>query len=345
MGNGRKSLSCRASAVERILNVRFGHNKPTVSAGNDKQANVGDLVTLDGSGSDPDNRGDVTFRWKQVFSPPSLVLSEDPVDLSDETDPSPTFTPVKAGDLEFELTVTDVDGLSASAEVTVSVVNRPPVANAGPDQNVVVGGMVTLDASESSDPDGDSLTYSWERMSGPAVTLSDATAVSPTFTAPSSVTTLTFRVTVTDSMGSTGSDTVTIRVEPETWGSWTDTGERRISPDDELIRQRKETRTSNCNNTETRWVYHEPLDQSPVWGVWTDTGETRGATPCVQEKEQQRTSDQGETQTRWVDDPQPETWGSWTDSGITRGEDTGNPEKEQYRFSNCGNFEYRWVED
>ena len=50
------------------------------------------LVTLDGSGSDPDNRGDVTFRWKQVFSPPSLVLSEDPVDLSDETDPSPTFT-------------------------------------------------------------------------------------------------------------------------------------------------------------------------------------------------------------------------------------------------------------
>ena len=159
------------------------------------------------------------------------------------------------------------------------------------------------------------------------------------------MTTLTFRVTVTDSMGSTGSDTVTIRVEPETWGSWTDTGERRISPDDELIRQRKETRTSNCNNTETRWVYHEPLDQSPVWGVWTDTGETRGATPCVQEKEQQRTSDQGETQTRWVDDPQPETWGSWTDSGITRGEDTGNPEKEQYRFSNCGNFEYRWVED
>ena len=122
-GSRRNGVACPASAVERILNVKFGHQKPVANAGNPQQAHVGDLVMLDGSGSDPDNRGDVTFRWKQVFSPPSLVLSEDPVDLSDETAMEPTFVPTKGGNLEFELTVTDVDGLSNSDTVTIQVNN------------------------------------------------------------------------------------------------------------------------------------------------------------------------------------------------------------------------------
>ena len=92
-------------------------------------------------------------------------------------------------------------------------VNRPPTANAGPAQTVAPGASVTLDASGSTDPDGDSLTYSWEQPTGPSVTLSSTPAASPTFTAPSSATTLTFRVTVTDSRGGSDSDTVTVRVQ------------------------------------------------------------------------------------------------------------------------------------
>ena len=221
LGDRRMGLACRASAVTRQLNVTFGHNKPIVNAGYTQQAHVGDLVTLDGSGSDPDNRGDVTFRWKQVFSPPSLVLSEDPVDLSDETDPSPTFTPVKVGNLEFELTVTDVDGLSASDAVTINVVPPPaPVANAGENRQEDTGVPVTLNGSTSTPMEG--LTYSWvveEPTHG--VTLVDANTARPYFTSPVEDVDVAFTLTVTDGLGRTATASVTLRFR-DTWSDWQD---------------------------------------------------------------------------------------------------------------------------
>ncbi|EAT16594.1 PKD domain-containing protein [Desulfuromonas acetoxidans] len=64
--------------------------------------------------------------------------------------------------------------------------NHVPVADAGPDQNVTLGTVVQLDGSNSTDQDGDTLTYSWIFSSLPAgssATLSDDTAARPTFTA------------------------------------------------------------------------------------------------------------------------------------------------------------------
>ena len=70
--------------------------------------------------------------------------------------------------------------------LTACVKNIAPMANAGPDQNVALGTVVTLDGSGSSDADGDTLTYSWAFTSKPAgssATLSDSTVVNPSFTA------------------------------------------------------------------------------------------------------------------------------------------------------------------
>ncbi len=65
------------------------------------------------------------------------------------------------------------------------VVQSPPLADAGPDQTVLVGDTVTLDGSRSSDVDRDPLTFSWSltRPAGSGATLSDPTAVNPTFVA------------------------------------------------------------------------------------------------------------------------------------------------------------------
>ena len=80
--------------------------------------------------------------------------------------------------------------------------NRAPTAIAGAAQTVDELSTVTMNGS-GTDPDGDTLTYSWTQQSGTGVTLSSATVAAPTFDAPdvTAVNTpdvLTFQLTVND---------------------------------------------------------------------------------------------------------------------------------------------------
>ncbi len=49
--------------------------------------------------------------------------------------------------------------------------NHSPVAVVGPDQTVMEGQMVILDASRSYDPDGDPIWFFWNQIGGPMVDL------------------------------------------------------------------------------------------------------------------------------------------------------------------------------
>ena len=127
-----------------------------------------------------------------------------------------TGVPVAANAYTVELEVTD-GKVTATQPFTVTVSDLPnqaPMADAGPDQTVDINKDVTLDGSESHDPDGHlPLAYGWTQTGGPAVTLSDHSALSPTFTAPGSTTCLTFTLTVTDALGlASAPDTVVITV-------------------------------------------------------------------------------------------------------------------------------------
>jgi YVTN family beta-propeller protein len=78
-----------------------------------------------------------------------------------------------------------------------------PIADAGPDQSVSSNNLVHLDGTNSSDPSGSPLTYSWIQVSGPPVSLNDQTSSNPSFIAP--VTTeqvdISFQLTVTNDEG------------------------------------------------------------------------------------------------------------------------------------------------
>ena len=330
--NSQVAWAFPASAAERELDITFGHRPPVANAGPDQTVDPGATVTLDGSGSTDPKGGALTYRWDQA---PGVGGGR--IDLSDPTAVSPTFTaPSSRAALTFQLTVSD--GTVSSTDTVDIVVNRAPIANAGPNQTVNTGVMVTLDGSGSSDPDGDTLSYSWEQPAGPSRALSSTSVASPTFTAPLNPTTLTFKLTVTDLHGASDSDTVTVTIrEPETWGSWRDTGKRRGSGQN---REKEQMRTSNHGNRQTRWV----SDPEPeTWGSWSRTGRTRGSAQN-RESEESRTSSYGNRQTRWVSDPESETWGSWSRTGRTRGS-AQNREAEESRTSSYGNRQTRWVSD
>lgn len=87
--------------------------------------------------------------------------------------------------------------------------NTPPVANAGIAQQVNGTAVITLDGSASTDKEGDTLTYQWKQVSGPAVTLQNSNAAKATFSVAQPVTNAvyTFSLTVSDGEGSTTAQT------------------------------------------------------------------------------------------------------------------------------------------
>jgi hypothetical protein len=171
-------------------------------------------VRLDGSNSSDPDDGIEFYRWKQTAGTS--------VSLSNPGSVQPAFSAPTVGSdgdsFTFELTVTDYGSLQSTDTAIVNVIwlNDPPAANAGVDQTVLEKGTVTLDGSNSSDPDDGIASYQWKQVAGQSVTFSDPTSDRPTFEAPSFDDSgdqpLVFELIVTDDGGLQSSDSTTVSV-------------------------------------------------------------------------------------------------------------------------------------
>ncbi|HXK03859.1 MAG TPA: PKD domain-containing protein, partial [Verrucomicrobiae bacterium] len=156
--NGRVTSSDTFTIlVDRSVTFDFGYLvwsflNPVANPGADQTVPVGTIVTVNGSGStNPSGIGSLTYSWAMLSVPSGSHAA-----LQNSTTVSPSFTVDTPGTYTVQLTVSN-GVASDSATVRVSTVNSPPVANAGPNQTVAVGSLVTLNGSASYDVDGDSL--------------------------------------------------------------------------------------------------------------------------------------------------------------------------------------------
>lgn len=184
---------------------------PVADAGENQSVLTLALVTLDGSGSydpdDPNGDQELIYFWEKTGGPP----------ISNWNNPaaeSPTFVaPDDPCTLTFTLQVIDLDSyVSIKDETVVTVNNQTPIADAGSDQRVTTGALVTLDGTGSRDPDHDELDYYWEQIGEQTVSLSSRTVPMPTFTAPTEPTVLQFSLRVNDEYDAATSDQVQITV-------------------------------------------------------------------------------------------------------------------------------------
>jgi len=186
------------------------NNNPLANAGKDQTISLpNDQVILDGSASQ-DTDGKLTgYQWTQISGPDQYQIGNGSLEKD-------TLRFLVEGKYSFMLLVRDNDGAIAvdTVEITVfAAPNKSPVANAGFDIDVELPlTELLLNGIESNDPDGESLYYSWTKLSGPAgLTIMNSTTGSPKLIGLTEGKYV-FNLGVTDITGAQASDEIIVTV-------------------------------------------------------------------------------------------------------------------------------------
>lgn len=203
-----------AMSTENTVSMTVTNAAPTVTATAPETAENGDTVVLNAS-SAADADGDaLTYSWVQTAGP-ELELSG--TDTAQASFTAPLF---EEEDTDFGFTVTVSDGLaSVSSDVVLTVLadpNTAPVININAPSTVSADDLVRLDASGTTDAEGDKLTFNWQFAGGATVSLNNANTAVATFTAPRvfEEAQANFVLTVSDGRA-TSQQMITITIEPE----------------------------------------------------------------------------------------------------------------------------------
>lgn len=185
------------------------NQSPTVIAGNDKVILLPtNTATINAIASDPD--GNIAaYAWTKQIGPSAT--------LSGANTNSLLLTNLVAGNYTFRITVTDDAGASSFAELVIKVLtigsNVPPVVDAGIDKLLFLPSNSVNLIGQASDVGGSITSYLWEKISGPAATLTNATSASVTVSNLVAGQYI-FRLTAQDNQSATSFDEVNVTVYP-----------------------------------------------------------------------------------------------------------------------------------
>jgi len=155
-------FSSSNDVVVVTANGSSSNNAPNADAGTDQQVSLGDVVQLDGSNSSDPDGDPLVYAWSFVTIPAGSALTD--TNITGVFSDTASFTPDVAGIYVLGLGVfdgTDYGTDTVIIQVGSTTGNNAPIADAGADQTAQLGASITLDASGSSDADGDPLSYLW----------------------------------------------------------------------------------------------------------------------------------------------------------------------------------------
>jgi|GEM_PF-2053204 len=186
--------------VQVLVNV-----PPVANAGADISFTLpANSTTLSGRGTDSDGQV-VVYAWAKVEGPSNYTI------VSGQSQ-NTSVTNLVRGTYKFQLTVTDNSGGKGFDTMQV-IVNGSPIASAGINRVISLPVTTFTITGSGIDPDGNTLTYSWVKFSGPTPCI---------FSSPKSSSTVVdglsqrgiykFHLTVTDIYGAIGRDTMELTV-------------------------------------------------------------------------------------------------------------------------------------
>ncbi|MEC7985704.1 MAG: REJ domain-containing protein [Myxococcota bacterium] len=171
-----------------VVSVEAGDLAPSANCGGSYSGKIGELLTIDGSGSADPEGYTLTYEWS-LSGPACSALTD--ADIYNGANASPSFVPDCDGVFIMTLVVSDGSQWSDPAICSVDVAsnNRMPTASAGSSQEY--GGCapaaLNLNGLGSYDLDGDPITYEWSVVSVPTdstvtnANISNVNASNPTF--------------------------------------------------------------------------------------------------------------------------------------------------------------------
>jgi PKD repeat protein len=134
------------------VTVAVANAAPTADAGGPYTGDEGSSIDFDASGSSDPGNDALTYAWD---------LDNDG-EYDDAVGVTASYTWMVDGPHVIGLIVTDNGGLTDTDTAQVTVRNLAPTADAGGPYTGDEGSAIHLDASGSSDPGNDALTYAWD---------------------------------------------------------------------------------------------------------------------------------------------------------------------------------------